>query len=76
MTVVKNLCTARGVTIVATIHSPTAYAFGLFDHLSMLVRGRTVSLGRWRQPCVSIVSGTHALVSRMLCPAAVVIPYE
>jgi ABC-type multidrug transport system ATPase subunit len=36
MTVVQGLV-ADGVTIVATIHSPTAYAFSLFDSLMMLV---------------------------------------
>ncbi len=44
MTVVKSL-TKDGTTIVATIHSPTAYAFGLFDSLMMLVRGRVVYFG-------------------------------
>eukprot|EP00775_Hariotina_reticulata_P005937 gene5937-6176_t len=33
------------VTIVATIHSPTAYAFSLFDSLMLLVRGRVVYCG-------------------------------
>lgn len=37
MTVVQHLA-ADGVTLVATIHSPTAYAFSLFDSLMMLVR--------------------------------------
>jgi ABC-type multidrug transport system ATPase subunit len=36
MTVAQGLV-ADGVTIVATIHSPTAYAFSLFDSLMMLV---------------------------------------
>jgi len=35
----------QGITCVATIHSPTAYAFGLFDSLLMLVRGRMVYSG-------------------------------
>jgi ABC-type multidrug transport system ATPase subunit len=38
MTVVQGLA-ADGVTILATIHSPTAYAFSLFDSLMMLVSG-------------------------------------
>ncbi len=33
------------VTAVATIHSPTAYAFSLFDAVFMLVQGRTVFFG-------------------------------
>jgi hypothetical protein len=44
MTVVKELLVG-GVTICATIHSPTAYAFGLFDALMMLVGGRVVYFG-------------------------------
>lgn len=36
MTVVQGLASS-GVTILATIHSPTAYAFSLFDSLMMLV---------------------------------------
>lgn len=45
MTVVKQLV-HEGVTITATIHSPTQYAFSLFDSLMMLVRGRVVYFGR------------------------------
>ena len=44
MAVVKNLVTG-GVTVCATIHSPTATAFALFDSLMMLTRGRTVYFG-------------------------------
>eukprot|EP00878_Enallax_costatus_P031984 GHUV01035066.1.p1 GENE.GHUV01035066.1~~GHUV01035066.1.p1 ORF type:complete len:213 (+),score=44.45 GHUV01035066.1:731-1369(+) len=44
MTVVKGLV-SDGVTIVATIHSPTAYAFSLFDSLMLLIRGRVVYFG-------------------------------
>lgn len=39
MTVVRSLVSS-GVTIIATIHSPTAYAFSLFDRMMMLVRGQ------------------------------------
>lgn len=46
ITLVKGLV-SEGVTIVATIHSPTAYAFSLFDSMMMLVRGRLVYFG----PC-------------------------
>ena len=45
MAVVAKLV-GEGVTICATIHSPTAYAFGLFDGLMMLTRGRVVYFGR------------------------------
>ncbi|EFJ46771.1 hypothetical protein VOLCADRAFT_48531, partial [Volvox carteri f. nagariensis] len=34
-----------GVTVVATVHSPTAFCFSLFDRLLMLVGGRTVYFG-------------------------------
>lgn len=42
---------AGGVTIVATIHSPTAYAFSLFDSLMMLVRMYGYAC---RRPCVDV----------------------
>jgi ABC-type multidrug transport system ATPase subunit len=35
MSVVKSLVT-RDTTIIATVHSPTAYAFSLFDHVMIL----------------------------------------
>ena len=41
MTVVRAL-TSGGVTVCATIHSPSAYTFDLFDRLLVLVRGGTV----------------------------------
>ena len=41
MSVVKKLCTSD-TTIVATIHSPTAYAFSLFDAASILCSGKQV----------------------------------
>jgi len=61
MTVVQGLV-ARGVTIVATIHSPTAYAFSLFDSLMMLVRGRVVYFGPTGNGCIDYlkrVSSTY-----------------
>ena len=51
MTVVHALRTG-GVTICATIHSPTAYTFGLFHSLLMLVRGRVVYFGMAGRPAV------------------------
>lgn len=45
MTVVKTLC-QDGVTVCATIHSPTSYCFSLFDVLFLLVRGRVVYFGK------------------------------
>jgi ATP-binding cassette, subfamily G (WHITE), member 2 len=44
MNVVKALVTG-GVTICATIHSPSPYTFDLFDRLLVLVRGETVYFG-------------------------------
>jgi len=34
-----------GITICATIHSPTPFAFALFDSLMILLRGRVVYFG-------------------------------
>lgn len=45
MLVVKNLV-KTGMTICATIHSPTPFAFNLFDRLMVLLGGSTVYLGR------------------------------
>ncbi|WIA12825.1 hypothetical protein OEZ85_006453 [Tetradesmus obliquus] len=58
MTTVKALVT-DGVTMVATIHSPTAYSFSLFDSLMMLVRGRTVYFGKPGDAAVSYVRALH-----------------
>ncbi len=51
MTVVRKLV-GEGVTICATIHSPTAYAFSLFDTLMMLTRGRVVYFGKQGAPAI------------------------
>lgn len=45
MTVVKGLAVRGGITICATIHSPSPYTLGLFDRLLMLLRGRTIYFG-------------------------------
>eukprot|EP01026_Neomeris_dumetosa_P044309 TRINITY_DN37288_c0_g1_i5.p1 TRINITY_DN37288_c0_g1~~TRINITY_DN37288_c0_g1_i5.p1 ORF type:complete len:593 (-),score=52.46 TRINITY_DN37288_c0_g1_i5:42-1727(-) len=44
MNVVKRIV-VDGVTICATIHSPTQFAFDLFDSMMMLVRGEVVFFG-------------------------------
>ncbi|CAL8464553.1 g4088 [Coccomyxa elongata] len=44
MTVVKQLVKS-GITVCATIHSPTPYAFRLFDRMMLLLRGRVVYFG-------------------------------
>ena len=40
MTTVKEIAKSGNVTVVTTIHSPTRYAFSLFDNLLMLSRGQ------------------------------------
>lgn len=45
MTVVKNLA-STGITICATIHSPTPYCFALFDRMLLLLSGKMVYFGR------------------------------
>ncbi|WPT13876.1 ABC transporter G family member 34 [Picochlorum sp. SENEW3] len=44
MSVVKSLA-LMGITVCATIHSPTPYAFSLFDRLLLLLRGGTAYFG-------------------------------
>uniref|UniRef100_A0A7S0SD37 ABC transporter domain-containing protein n=1 Tax=Mantoniella antarctica TaxID=81844 RepID=A0A7S0SD37_9CHLO len=44
MSVVKSLVT-RDTTIIATVHSPTAYAFSLFNHAMILCSGMQVYFG-------------------------------
>ena len=36
---------SHGITVCATIHSPTPYTFGLFDRMMLLLRGRVVYFG-------------------------------
>ncbi len=51
MTYVKAL-TTTGITICATIHSPTAYTFGLFDRLMLLLSGKVVYFGPNGTPAI------------------------
>ena len=44
MSVVKSL-SLKGITVCATIHSPTPYAFGLFDRMLLLLRGGAAYFG-------------------------------
>mmetsp|Transcript_27579 Transcript_27579/g.50913 ORF Transcript_27579/g.50913 Transcript_27579/m.50913 type:complete len:642 (-) Transcript_27579:196-2121(-) len=44
MTVVQRL-SRTGVTVCATIHSPTSFCFSLFDRVLMLISGRVVYFG-------------------------------
>ncbi len=44
MTVVKSLAT-HGITVCATIHSPTPYCFNLFDRMLLLLRGQVAYFG-------------------------------
>ena len=45
MTVVKRSAAEHNVTVCCTIHSPSAYCFGLFDKLLMLDAGRVLYSG-------------------------------
>eukprot|EP00884_Botryococcus_braunii_P014587 jgi/Botrbrau1/23129/Bobra.0243s0059.1 len=45
MGVVKKLTAETGITVVSTIHSPTPYAFNLFDDIMILLRGRVAYFG-------------------------------
>lgn len=50
MMVVQRIAHA-GVTVCATIHSPTSFSYSLFDTMMMLVRGQVVYFGpRGEQP--------------------------
>lgn len=45
MGMVKSLV-ADGITLIATLHSPTPYTFNLFDKVCLLLRGHIVYFGR------------------------------
>lgn len=49
MQVVKGLAQG-GITVVATIHSPTPATFDLFDRLLLILKGRTVYFGASGEP--------------------------
>lgn len=40
-----------GVTVAATIHSPTSFSFSLCDQLLLLTRGRVLYFGPNGEPC-------------------------
>lgn len=44
MSIVKSLAN-MGLTVVATIHSPTPYAFSLFDRMLLLLGGKLAYFG-------------------------------
>ncbi|GBF95049.1 P-loop containing nucleoside triphosphate hydrolase [Raphidocelis subcapitata] len=56
VTLVKAL-TGDGVTVLATIHSPTAYTFSLFDSMMILLRGRVVYFGPNDSDAIDYVRG-------------------
>lgn len=64
MTVVKALVN-DGTTICATIHSPSAYCFGLFDRVMMMVRGQVVYFGEQGESLLSF-----AKLASASCPDA------
>jgi ABC-type multidrug transport system ATPase subunit len=51
MTVVKGL-SSSGITVCATIHSPTPYCFALFDRLLLLLRGEMAYFGKSGAPAL------------------------
>lgn len=50
MAIVQSLAT-RGLTVVATIHSPTPYSFHLCDRLLFLMAGNVVYFGKNGEEC-------------------------
>jgi ABC-type multidrug transport system ATPase subunit len=68
MSVVKKLNT-RDTTILATIHSPTAYAFSLFDRAMILCSGKLVRLYKYftksRLPVFPYRTDTFVLQSQV-----------
>jgi len=45
MALVHSLALSEGITICATIHSPSPYTFSLFESVLMLLRGEVVYFG-------------------------------
>lgn len=83
MSVVKGLVKS-GITICATIHSPTPYCFNLFDSLMILLRGHVVYFGdngthkkQWVpfETIGILVPRCLILVSRDLCPGPEAVRY-
>ncbi|KAK9808054.1 hypothetical protein WJX73_010576 [Symbiochloris irregularis] len=58
MTVVKGLVQG-GMTICATIHSPTPFCFGLFDRIMILLRGHLIYAGANGQDAVQFFETTN-----------------
>ena len=50
--------TSTGITACATLHSPTAYAFALFDDLLLLVKGQVIYFGPNGEPAIQYFA-TH-----------------
>ena len=61
--VVRSL-TADGTTVCATIHSPTASTFALFDRVLLLVSHRDGWAGRWAARCARMHACMHARATR------------
>lgn len=62
MSVVKNLASG-GITVCATIHSPTQYTFSLFGRLLILLRGQTCYFGKNGQPAVDYLRESTSTLS-------------
>ena len=52
MTLLRTLAN-EGTSICATIHSPSAYAFKLFDSVMMMLRGEVVYFGPAGESCAA-----------------------
>ena len=75
MTVVKSLVKS-GMTICATIHSPTPYCFNLFDTLMILLRGNVVYFGENGAPCCCFpMRSTHTILHTMQAARHTAIQY-
>jgi ABC-type multidrug transport system ATPase subunit len=45
MTLVRRYCKDRGVSVISTIHSPSARTLGMFDQMLLLLEGRQIYFG-------------------------------
>jgi len=62
---VKGLA-SNGITVCATIHSPTPYCFGLFDRVLLLLRGNVVYFGANGELSWLVLHVLHAVHVRVL----------
>ena len=65
MTVAHSLARS-GITVCATIHSPTPYTFRLFDRLLMLSRGKMIYFGHNGEQLINFFEQRHPHVHTMV----------